>query len=213
MKPWEKEQLTPHLPGLYERFAKPVIDVVGASLLTLLVAPLMALIAIAIVVTNGRPAIFGQARVGRDGKVFTMYKFRTMRPDRRNSQGSFARPDRRRNHKTPDDPRLTWLGRILRKWSLDELPQLWNVVLGDMSLVGPRPEMPMIVERYEPWQHQRHQVKPGVTGLWQVSKRGEGAMHENTDVDLLYLERISLWTDLSILLRTIPAALGYRTGY
>ncbi len=71
----------------------------------------------------------------------------------------------------------------------------------------------MIVERYEPWQHQRHQVKPGVTGLWQVSKRGEGAMHENTEVDLLYLERISLWTDLGILLRTIPAALGYRTGY
>jgi len=213
MKVWESEKLTPHVPSRYERFAKPVIDKVGGLLLTLVTAPPMALIAIAIVVTDRHSPMYRQARVGRDGKIFTMYKFRTMRPDRRNSQGSAFGPDRRRNHKTPDDPRLTRLGRILRKWSLDELPQLWNVVLGDMSLVGPRPEMPMIVERYEPWQHQRHQVKPGVTGLWQVAKRGEGAMHEHTDVDLLYLERISLWTDLGILMRTIPAALGYRTGY
>ena len=209
----EREPQALHVPGPYERFAKPVIDVVGGLVLILLAAPLMALIAVAILVTDGRPAIFKQERVGRNSKIFTMYKFRTMHPDRRVAQPPYAPPDRRRCHKTPDDPRLTRLGHFLRKWSLDELPQLWNVVLRDMSLVGPRPELLMIVERYEPWQHLRHQVKPGITGVWQVSERGDGLMHENIQVDLLYLERVSLLTDLRILLRTIPAALGNRTGY
>ena len=93
------------------------------------------------------------------------------------------------------------------------MPQLWNVVAGQMSLVGPRPEMVQIVDRYEPWQHARHQVKPGVTGLWQVSARGEVPMHEATHIDLEYVESISLWTDIRILALTIPAALGSRTGH
>jgi lipopolysaccharide/colanic/teichoic acid biosynthesis glycosyltransferase len=100
----------------------------------------------------------------------------------------------------------------LRRYSLDELPQLWNVVRGELSLVGPRPELVAIVNRYEPWQHARHAVKPGMTGLWQVTERGNGFMHEHTDVDLRYLKVVSLWTDLKIMLLTIPVVLGLRRG-
>jgi lipopolysaccharide/colanic/teichoic acid biosynthesis glycosyltransferase len=115
--------------------------------------------------------------------------------------------DRRQTHKSDHDPRHTRVGRFLRKWSLDELPQFWNVVCGDMSLVGPRPELVEIVSRYEPWQHQRHLVKPGLTGLWQVSGRGTGMMHLHTEVDLEYIEQMGPVTDLKILLLTIPATL------
>ncbi len=110
-----------------------------------------------------------------------------MAHDRRQQQEPVDQ-DRRQTHKTTDDPRHTRVGRFLRKWSLDELPQFWNVVCGDMSLVGPRPELVEIVARYEPWQHQRHTVKPGLTGLWQVSSRGTGMMHLHTDIDLDYIE-------------------------
>jgi lipopolysaccharide/colanic/teichoic acid biosynthesis glycosyltransferase len=99
------------------------------------------------------------------------------------------------------------VGRFLRKSSMDELPQFWNVVRGEMSLVGPRPELVEIVNRYEPWQHQRHVVKPGLTGLWQVTTRGSGMMHLHTDIDLEYIQTIGLRTDLRILLQTIPATL------
>ena len=115
-----------------------------------------------------------------------------------------------RTTRATDDPRHTRVGRFLRKWSLDELPQFWNVVRGDMSLVGPRPELVEIVARYEPWQHQRHVVKPGLTGLWQVSSRGTGMMHLHTDIDLEYIETMGPITDLKILLRTIPATLRRR---
>jgi lipopolysaccharide/colanic/teichoic acid biosynthesis glycosyltransferase len=98
------------------------------------------------------------------------------------------------------------VGRILRRFSLDELPQLWNVLRGDMSLVGPRPELPVVVDRYHQWQHLRHLVKPGITGLWQVSERGDVEMHECVETDIEYVRRLSLFTDLSIIARTIPAA-------
>jgi len=104
-----------------------------------------------------------------------IYKFRTMRPDRRQAVLPYSGPDRRVCHETDNDPRHTPLGRFLRKYSLDELPQLWNVLVGDMSLVGPRPELVEVVERYESWQRERHRVKPGLTGLWQVTCRGEGS--------------------------------------
>jgi lipopolysaccharide/colanic/teichoic acid biosynthesis glycosyltransferase len=135
-----------------------------------------------------------------------------MNHDRRNGSQPYV-PDRRKTHKHEQDPRLTALGRFLRKWSLDELPQLWNVVRGDMSLIGPRPELVSIVERYDTWQHARHRVKPGLTGLWQVTARGDGLMHEHTHIDLAYAARVSLRGDFKILLLTIPALLGRRTGY
>ena len=143
---------------------KPTLDVASGIALSILSLPLVAVVTVAIWATLGRPAILKQHRVGRGGGVFTVYKFRTMEPDRRRGQQSFAGPDRRVTHKSPDDPRHTRLGRFLRRTSLDEVPQFWNVALGHMSLVGPRPELVDIVGDYEPWQHRRHEVKPGVTG-------------------------------------------------
>lgn len=204
-----------HTPGSYERWVKPVVDVGGSLVLSSLALPVILFIVVVIWITMGRPAILRQPRVGKSGEIFELFKFRTMNEDLRKQQLSFPGPDRRKVHKSPHDPRLTGVGRFLRRWSLDELPQLWNVVLGDMSLVGPRPEMVEIVERhYEPWQHKRHVVKPGITGLWQISVRGEdGLMHQNSHVDLAYVERISFLTDMRILFLTVPTALGVRRGY
>jgi len=202
--------------GRYERFAKPLIDRLAAVALCTALAPVMLAVGIAVAVKLGSPVLLRQPRVGKGGREFRVYKFRTMTPDRRtgaDAVGEWGGEDRRVRHKSADDPRLVPLGRFLRSWSLDELPQLFNVVRGEMSLVGPRPEMVAIVGRYEDWQHQRHLVKPGMTGLWQISERGNGLMHERTDVDLEYVQRVSLRQDLKILLFTIPAALGMHKGY
>ena len=199
----------------YVRFGKPLIDRFAAVVLLLVVLPVLAAVAVAVWLDLGGPVLLRQRRVGKDGRAFTMLKFRTMRPDRR-ARGAdpYAGPERRTRHKHPDDPRLTRLGRLLRSLSLDELPQLWNVLRGEMSLVGPRPELPLIVDRYESWQHQRHAVRPGLTGLWQISERGSGGdMHEHVDIDLEYVDRLSLRTDLGILVRTLPAALGKHRGF
>ncbi len=203
-----------HVPGRYERWLKPAIDRIGAAVLLVVTVPLMAAAAVAVLISMGRPVIYRQARVGRDGDEFTIYKFRTMVADRRVAQVPFDGPDRRKAHKVADDPRITRVGHLIRKLSLDELPQLWNVLRGEMSLVGPRPEMPEIVKTYEPWQHDRHQVKPGLTGIWQIMARSNGKlMHEATEFDIRYLHEVSIRTDLKILVRTIPAALGKRKGF
>lgn len=195
---------------IYARFGKRLIDLLGALVLLLIVAPVILFVALAVRAKLGSPVIFRQRRVGRDGKVFTLYKFRSMAPDRRVRGDGYVGIDRRRTHKSANDPRLGPFGAALRKWSLDELPQLVNVILGQMSLVGPRPELVELVDRYEPWQHLRHQVRPGLTGLWQVEERASGPMHEHTDTDLVYVKRISLLTDLGLLVRTLPALLSRR---
>lgn len=196
--------------GFYVRVGKPVMDrTVGAAAL-LLASPILAAVAVAVRWRIGTPVIFRQRRSGLNGGAFDVLKFRTMRADRRSQRASVP-VDRRMTHKSEADPRHTDVGRQLRKWSLDELPQLWNVVRGEMSLVGPRPELVEIVAGYEPWQHQRHLVRPGLTGLWQISRRGEGLMHLYTDIDLEYVATVSLRTDIKILFRTIPAALS-RSG-
>ncbi|MBT8201307.1 MAG: sugar transferase, partial [Acidimicrobiia bacterium] len=164
-----------------------------------------ALLAILVKLSSAGPVFHRQERVGRDRRPFDMIKFRSMRADAEKDTGPIWAQS--------GDPRRTTLGVFLRKWSLDELPQLWNVVLGDMSLVGPRPEMVQIVEQYEPWQHQRHVVKPGITGLWQVSARGDLPMHEATDIDIDYVDSISFAKDLEILFKTIPAAMGDGKGH
>lgn len=199
--------------GPYVRYVKPVMDVVGGIVLSILTLPIVAAVVVAIWATMGPGALYVQPRVGKNGRIFDVYKFRTMEADRRASDGSFVGTDRRVNHKDPNDPRMTPLGRFLRKWSIDEIPQFWNVAKGEMSLVGPRPEIVSIVENYEPWQHARHRVKPGITGLWQISERGDTPLHEATEVDLAYLDTVSLMTDLKVLALTIPAALGRRTGH
>jgi lipopolysaccharide/colanic/teichoic acid biosynthesis glycosyltransferase len=199
--------------GVYSSHVKPILDRVLGALLLVALSPLIAVVAALVTVRLGRPILLAQERAGLGGRSFRMFKFRTMLPDRRAGQTPFLGPDRRRTHKSDDDPRHIPVGRWLRKWSLDELPQLLNVVRGEMSLVGPRPELIQVVRRYEPWQHRRHQVKPGLTGLWQVSERGgDRLMHEHTAIDLAYVDRVSLSTDLTILVRTVPAVLGLRRG-
>jgi lipopolysaccharide/colanic/teichoic acid biosynthesis glycosyltransferase len=202
-----------HRRTSYERWAKPLIDRLGGVVLSILTFPIIALVVPLIWWRMGRPAIFRQRRVGRQGREFTVYKLRTMRPDRRVTEMPFRGKDRRVNHKSPDDPRHTPLGRALRRWSIDELPQFWNVAMGQMSLVGPRPELPSVVNQYQDWQHRRHDVKPGVTGLWQISARGDRPMHLATDIDIKYVETIGFITDLKVLALTIPAALGANKGH
>ncbi|MCP4307084.1 MAG: sugar transferase [bacterium] len=192
---------------------KPGLDRLGGIVLSVVTLPILAIVIPMIWVKLGRPAIFKQQRIGRSGEEFTLYKLRTMQEDRRIRVVGFDGTDRRINHKSPDDPRHVPLGRTLRKWSLDEIPQFWNVALGQMSLVGPRPELPHIVARYEDWQHRRHDVKPGVTGLWQVSERGDIPMHLATDIDVEYVDSLSFRKDLRVLLLTVPAALGSQKGY
>jgi lipopolysaccharide/colanic/teichoic acid biosynthesis glycosyltransferase len=196
----------------YQRWGKPAFDRAVGLAVAIALVPLVLLVALAVRVTLGAPVLYRQRRIGLRGVEFDMLKFRTMLPDRRRSRQPFEGPDRRRTHKSDEDPRHTRLGRFLRMSSLDELPQLWNVVRGDLSLVGPRPELTEIVERYEPWQHARHVVKPGITGLWQVTRRGDGLMHEHVEVDLRYVEDLSFRTDLKILVLTLPAVLGLRRG-
>jgi len=198
----------------YERRGKRALDLVGAWALIALLAPVIVGVAVAVRVQLGAPVLFRQARVGRGGEAFTLYKFRTMKADRRLRAERRAREragDRRQTHKSTQDPRHTPLGVFLRRTSLDELPQLWNVVRGDMSLVGPRPELTEVADRYGLRDHPRHRVRPGLTGRWQVSERGSGLLHENVDVDLAYVERITLLGDLRILFAT-PSAVLRRTG-
>lgn len=202
--------VVPPTRSVYFTLVKPLIDRALAAMLVLLLLPVMAVIAVALMVRLGRPIFYRQHRVGKNGEPFELWKFRTMRPDRRAVRLP-VEGDQRVCHKRDDDPRHVPFGSFLRRTSLDELPQFLNVVAGHMSLVGPRPELVEIVERYQPWQHQRHLVKPGITGLWQVSGRGNGLMHENVEVDIEYLRRLSLRTDLAIMLRT-PQVFFTRSG-
>lgn len=182
---------------------KRCFDIVFALLLLLVLSPLLLGVVLAVWLDSGGPAIYKHQRVGRYGKLFMMYKFRTMIADRRVQQQIVDGPDRRRSHKTRYDPRVTRLGRLLRATSIDELPQFWNVLRGDMSFIGPRPELPHIVERYAPWQHQRHLVHPGLSGWWQVHGRSDRPMHEHTELDLYYVAHQSLALDVQIVLRTV----------
>jgi lipopolysaccharide/colanic/teichoic acid biosynthesis glycosyltransferase len=196
---------------LYARFGKRAVDIFAGVVFGLLAVPLMMAVALSVRMSMGAGVIYKQRRVGRGGKAFTMLKFRTMSADRRKASLPFDGEDRRVCHKRDDDPRHTSVGRFLRRASLDELPQIWNVLKGDMSLVGPRPELVDIVDRYAPWQHDRHQVKPGLTGFWQISERAGGLAHEGVEYDIDYLRRLSFTTDCTVLLRTVPVTLR-RTG-
>ena len=187
------------------RTIKRTMDIVFAGAGLIVLSPMLALIAVAIVIDSPGPVLFRQDRIGKYGRPFRMLKFRTMRPERRvrNTGPPPGQPERRRVHKSPADPRITQFGRFLRRSCLDEVPQLWNVLCGSMSLVGPRPELPHIVAEYEHWQHLRHLATPGITGWWQVNRDGVVLMHQATELDLFYLEHWSLALDLRILARTL----------
>jgi exopolysaccharide biosynthesis polyprenyl glycosylphosphotransferase len=173
--------------------AKRLVDLIGAFILLVLGAPLFLLLAILIRIDSPGGVIFRQKRVGRDGKRFRMFKFRTMNASADPYEFS---------PQMPTDPRITRLGRFLRRTSLDELPQLLNVFQGSMSLVGPRPEMPFIVKKYTQRHKQRLQVKPGLTGLWQLSGDRNYLIHENIEYDLYYIQHRNFFMDLAILLHT-----------
>jgi lipopolysaccharide/colanic/teichoic acid biosynthesis glycosyltransferase len=196
----------------YGNRLKPILDVVSGLVLLIVLSPVI-LISVALVAMSlGSPVVYTQDRIGLNGRRFKLYKLRTMIPDRRRAPEDYIGPERRQNHKSREDPRVPPIGKLLRAVRFDELPQLWNVIKGDMSLVGPRPELPEIVANYVEWQHLRHIVKPGLTGLWQVSHHNGKPMHECTEVDLEYIATMNLSTDVSILLRT-PAAMFHRRGY
>ncbi len=197
------------------RVARRVLDIVGGAVLLLVLSPLLAMVALAVWWTMGRPLIHVQERVGRAGRLFRLYKFRSM--VRGAEELLRASPDAYRRYvdsgfKVPvdEDQRITPLGRFLRRTSLDELPQLWNVLRGDMSLVGPRAVVPEEVAEYGDYSGTLLRVKPGLTGLWQVSGRSTIGYPERAGIDLQYVHGRSLRRDLYILLRTLPAVLRQR---
>jgi lipopolysaccharide/colanic/teichoic acid biosynthesis glycosyltransferase len=200
----------PGAAGWYERLLKPLLDRSGAALLLLALAPVIGAAAVLIWWRLGKPVLLAQERVGRHGRVFRMYKFRTMLPDRRSNPVNIAFEDRRQVHKSEHDPRHTRLGRLLRAASVDELPQLWNVVRGDMSLVGPRPELVQVVEADSLWDHPRHQVRPGITGIWQLSAARNERLSKNAHLDEAYVRSLSLLTDVRILARTVLVPFRHR---
>lgn len=192
--------------GIYLRFVKPACDRFFSAVILVVLSPVLLFTSIALRLTLGKGVLFRQERIGKGGVPFTVLKFRTMKADRRQER-VVVNSDRRRTHKSTSDPRHTRLGKLLRSTAIDELPQFVNVLRGEMSIIGPRPELAIVVEKYEPWKHLRHDVRPGLTGLWQVSERGKGeAMHERVDVDLSYCDSVGFLTDLRILLAT-PFAL------
>jgi exopolysaccharide biosynthesis polyprenyl glycosylphosphotransferase len=191
------------------RLLKRALDVVLASALLVLTAPLMWLITLVVRLESPGPAIFQQIRIGQYGRSFCIYKFRSMRAGAEEEQVALQELNEADGplFKIRADPRLTYIGRWLRRLSLDELPQLFNVLRGEMSLVGPRPAPPNEVAQYQAWHHQRLEVPQGMTGLWQVSGRSDLTFDEMCLLDIYYIENWSLGLDLTILLRTIPRVL------
>jgi exopolysaccharide biosynthesis polyprenyl glycosylphosphotransferase len=185
---------------------KRAMDVILALLMILLGLPVIVLIALAIKLDSPGPILFRQDRVGKNGRPFRIYKFRSMRVGAEEEQEDLLAMNEADGplFKIRNDPRLTRVGRFLRRTSLDELPQLINVLQGQMSLVGPRPAIAYEVEQYQPWHRQRLSVHPGMTGLWQVSGRSELTFDEGVLLDIYYIEHWSPWLDLTILLRTVP---------
>jgi exopolysaccharide biosynthesis polyprenyl glycosylphosphotransferase len=197
----------------WEAAVKRAIDVLIATISLALALPLLLLIAVGVKLSSRGPVIFTQERVGEGGKIFRMHKFRTMVEDAEEILLKQAEEDESMLVKRADDPRVTPLGRWLRRFSVDELPQLWNVLKGDMSIVGPRPEMPYLVERYEPWQRTRLLVPQGITGWWQINGRSEKPMLYHTEDDLYYVRNYSLLLDLEIMWKTVWVVLRGKGAY
>lgn len=207
------------LPGVSARrsvkTAQRVLDLALCSLLLLLIWPVFGVIALLIRLDSPGPVLFKQKRVGQDGEEFWFYKFRSMVTDAEDKRHLLEMHNERSGpvFKMKNDPRVTRVGRVLRKFSLDELPQLLNVVKGEMSLVGPRPALPTETAKYTPRQSQRLLCMPGVTGLWQVSGRASLSFERSIELDLLYIEQQSIWLYIRILVMTVPAVLRAEGAY
>lgn len=209
-----------NLANPLQRKVKRLFDCIGAIFLLFLFSPLMLWVALKIARTSGWPVIFSQARVGKSGKLFKFYKFRTMvlnaetvieQWEQNNSQ-EWQRYVAS-NFKLDDDPRVIGVGQFLRRTSLDELPQLWNVLKGDMSLVGPRPLLPREIADYGEDMHYYEEISPGITGLWQISGRSQTNFQDRIKFDVWYVKNWSLWNDITILLRTVRVVLNRSGAY
>lgn len=212
--PHEPPQILPegNRDPIYQA-TKRVLDIIGAAVLLVLTAPVtLMVLAVLTITTKGRP-LFVQQRVGLCGRFFPMYKFRTMRLDAEQVQAQVHNEQEGPVFKNRRDPRITRLGRFLRSFSIDELPQLVNVLKGEMSLVGPRPPVAKEVAQYEHWQYRRLAVKPGLTCLWQVSGRCEVGFNDWVRMDIRYLSNQSLRTDLELLAKTPLCVLSRRGAY
>ena len=219
-KPWGKLWLRIHLAQQRLRaqwlthggdLLKRGLDIGLSLMFLILFSPLLALIAIAVWVEDGGAIFFAQTRVGQNGKHFKMYKIRSMCPDADQRLKELLLKNQLKEgvtFKLKDDPRMTRVGKWLRKYSFDELPQLYNVLIGDMSLVGPRPPVPREVAMYRPADRRRLAAKPGITCVWQISGRSEIDFSGQVGLDVGYIESQSFWSDLKILAKTIPAVLS-----
>ncbi len=201
--------------GFYPRIGKRLLDLAGSALGLVIALPVIAVAAVAIRLDSPGPVFHRAVRVGRGGRKFTFLKLRSMQVGAEELRGLLLHLNEAQGpaFKLHDDPRVTRVGRVLRKTSLDELPQLLHVFTGRMSLVGPRPPFPEEVERYEPWMLRRLSVRPGLTCLWQVRGRSDLSFDEWMRLDLEYVDRVSFGLDLEILLLTVPAVLSGRGAY
>lgn len=190
-------------------------DILASGIALILLSPLFLVLIILIKKEDGGPAFYSQERIGKDEKPFKMWKFRSMivNADKMVEQLEEQNEIDGAMFKIKDDPRVTKIGHVIRKYSLDELPQLWNVLKGDMSLVGPRPPLPMEVEDYTPYDKLRLTVMPGCTGLWQVTKRNDADFDEMVELDLEYINNSSLWFDFKILLKTVGVVIHPNSSY
>jgi lipopolysaccharide/colanic/teichoic acid biosynthesis glycosyltransferase len=198
--------------GLYERSFKRILDCIFVLLAAPVILPVVLLLGL-LIRSDGGPAFYSQERIGLNGRVFRIWKLRSMRVgadqllEAHLDADPAARGEWQATQKLKDDPRVTPIGRSIRRNSLDELPQLWNVLIGDMSLVGPRPPLPYEVAAYQPWHRRRLEVRPGITGVWQVDGRSRVSFDDMVFQDILYDCSRDALVDASLCLRTVPAAL------
>ena len=194
---------------------KRLIDVVCSFMGVIVLSPLFIIIAIIIKTTSKGPVFFSQKRVGKNGKEFDMYKFRSMVVNAEELKEKLAAQNEMSGpmFKMKDDPRVTKVGKFIRKTSLDELPQLWNVLKGDMSLVGPRPSLPKEVAQFEEWMYKRLEVKPGLTCYWQVSGRNNIDFEDWMKLDIKYVEERSTWVDVKLIFKTVGVLFGDKNAH
>jgi len=196
--------------------AKRFFDMFVSGVILLVLSPFLLALILWIRLDSQGSVLFPQTRVGKGGKLFTMWKFRSMYIDAEKRQAALMKNNEMKGgvlFKMKEDPRITSVGRFIRKFSIDELPQLWNVFIGDMSLVGPRPPLPSEVAEYTAYQRRRLEATPGITCVWQISGRSDIPFVQQVEMDLAYIASQSFWGDIALLLKTIPAVLTARGAY
>lgn len=192
------------------KICKRIIDIIGAGLGLILLSPIIAIVACAVKFTSKGPVFFSQKRVGKNGELFEMYKFRSMVVNAEELKENLEEQNEMSGpmFKIKDDPRITKVGKFIRKTSIDELPQLWNVLKGDMSLVGPRPSLPKEVEQFDNWMFKRLSVRPGLTCYWQVSGRNNIDFEDWMKLDCKYVDDRNIWIDIKLIFKTVGVLFG-----